>query len=432
MKRMILSVGAAMAAAMAGAAVETVSPKGGETVELLPSSQRRVMALATQDERIAALEAMDKAGEKGVWRRTHSLRLRWRTTAGEAGPWKVELWRDGGDGARETHWVDDGVEKLSDENGVSTYEWRVPRANLELGRAYCWKVTGGIKCDVWEHGSTVGGVCPTCGKNQAAGASDTARFVNAANPPRWIAVEGRVGNMRDLGGWRTTDGRRVRQGMIYRGQALNDNSVNGERRGRNRLMVEDVDYLKGTLGVKTELDLRSPREIADLAASPLGDVHPAFLDALRRHFRRLGQVGHGGELPRVLRRAQLSRLFPLHRGRGPDGRARLRPQRRPRRVAPRPGGGMGIDLLSPAPRNEKPERMERQAPFRRGVCEVWRGRRHVAAAHRALPARLRRDGSGDRRLQVHHAGVSGHPVACGAKNFFQIFEPSRGGRVLSL
>ena len=271
LKRMILSVGAAMAAAMAGAAVETVSPNGGETVELLPSSQRRVMALATQDERIAALEAMDKAGEKGVWRRTHSLRLRWRTTAGEAGPWKVELWRDGGDGARETHWVDDGVEKLSDENGVSTYEWRVPRANLELGRAYCWKVTGGIKCDVWEHGSTVGGVCPTCGKNQAAGASDTARFVNAANPPRWIAVEGRVGNMRDLGGWRTTDGRRVRQGMIYRGQALNDNSVNGERRGRNRLMVEDVDYLKGTLGVKTELDLRSPREIADLAASPLGD-----------------------------------------------------------------------------------------------------------------------------------------------------------------
>ena len=271
MKRMILSVGAAMAAAMAGAAVETVSPNGGETVELLPSSQRRVMALATQDERIAALEAMDKAGEKGVWRRTHSLRLRWRTTAGEAGPWKVELWRDGGDGARKTHWVDDGVEKLSDENGVSTYEWRVPRANLELGRAYCWKVTGGIKCDVWEHGSTVGGVCPTCGKNQAAGASDTARFVNAANPPRWIAVEGRVGNMRDLGGWRTTDGRRVRQGMIYRGQALNDNSVNGELRGRNRLMVEDVDYLKGTLGVKTELDLRSPREIADLAASPLGD-----------------------------------------------------------------------------------------------------------------------------------------------------------------
>ena len=46
-----------MANCRTAGAVETVSPKGGETVELLPSSQRRVMALATQDERIAALEA---------------------------------------------------------------------------------------------------------------------------------------------------------------------------------------------------------------------------------------------------------------------------------------------------------------------------------------------------------------------------------------
>ena len=57
----------------------------------------------------------------------------------------------------------------------------MPRANLELGRAYCWKVTGGIKCDVWEHGSTVGGVCPTCGKNQAAGADRTGALAYVLN-----------------------------------------------------------------------------------------------------------------------------------------------------------------------------------------------------------------------------------------------------------
>lgn len=100
--------------------------------------------------------------------------------------------------------------------------------------------------------------------------SEIASFKTEDFAPRWMAIEGRVGNMRDLGGRKTVDGRRVKQGMIYRGQGLNDNSTTGEIRGRNRLTAADVEYMTGTLGIKTDLDQRSPGEVADMTASPLG------------------------------------------------------------------------------------------------------------------------------------------------------------------
>ena len=95
-------------------------------------------------------------------------------------------------------------------------------------------------------------------------------FATEDLPPRWIELEGRVSNFRDLGGWRTEDGRRVKTGLLFRSQAFNDNSVNGEIPGRNRLMVEDVSFLVESLGLKTDLDLRSDRERSTLSASPAG------------------------------------------------------------------------------------------------------------------------------------------------------------------
>ena len=77
-------------------------------------------------------------------------------------------------------------------------------------------------------------------------------------------------NIRDLGGWHTADGRRVRQGMIFRGRALNSNSVTGESPGRNCLTMEDLYYFTRTLGIRTDLDLRSKGEVADMKESPLG------------------------------------------------------------------------------------------------------------------------------------------------------------------
>ena len=59
--------------------------------------------------------------------------------------------------------------------------------------------------------------------------------------------------------------------MAYRGQGLNDNSVTGEMPGKNRLTADDLRYMTENLGIRTDLDLRSNGETADMKMSPLGE-----------------------------------------------------------------------------------------------------------------------------------------------------------------
>lgn len=72
--------------------------------------------------------------------------------------------------------------------------------------------------------------------------------------PRAIALEG-ASNLRDLGGWRVADGRRVRCGIVFRSASL------------ARLTERDVATLAG-LGIRTVCDLRGERE-AEYAPSRL-------------------------------------------------------------------------------------------------------------------------------------------------------------------
>jgi protein-tyrosine phosphatase len=69
-----------------------------------------------------------------------------------------------------------------------------------------------------------------------------------APPARLIALEG-APNFRDLGGYMTADGRRVRYGQLFRSGVLAD------------LSDTDLDRL-AAFGIKTIVDLRSPEEIA--------------------------------------------------------------------------------------------------------------------------------------------------------------------------
>lgn len=74
-----------------------------------------------------------------------------------------------------------------------------------------------------------------------------------ADLPRTISIDG-VSNTRDIGGYKTMDGTyRVRQGMIYRGAA-----IDGLSEEAKQTMLE-------TYGIKTDLDLRG-----QLKESPLG------------------------------------------------------------------------------------------------------------------------------------------------------------------
>ncbi len=262
---------AALAATVVSAAIIPVSPVGGGVVARVPDAQKKVMDLATLEERIALFRQDREKGGKVIrhdqfWRKATPLKLAWRVTEGETGPWKIEIATNPDLTDPEIRYVsvksvDPATGRETDKDigglGGEVVSYTVPRANFEIARTYWWRVTGlGKPAKDQKKSRTV--------------RSETTSFTTEDRAPRWIEIEGKVWNIRDFGGWRTTDGRRVRQGMAFRGQGLNNNSVTGERQGRNRLTVEDVKYFTQTLGIKTDLDLRSKGETADLAESPLG------------------------------------------------------------------------------------------------------------------------------------------------------------------
>lgn len=80
---------------------------------------------------------------------------------------------------------------------------------------------------------------------------------------RLVSLDGCV-NFRDLGGWRTGDGRRVRRGLVFRSDAL------------HRLTADDLARLRGALGVRTLIDLRSSHEVTSEGCGPLAEPPTAY------------------------------------------------------------------------------------------------------------------------------------------------------------
>ena len=85
--------------------------------------------------------------------------------------------------------------------------------------------------------------------------SSQVRSFKTLDAPRTVYIPG-VSNVRDLGGKKTTDGRRVKYGLVFRGADFAHLTDDGKRKA--------VDIL----GIKTELDLRSS---VKNGKSPLGD-----------------------------------------------------------------------------------------------------------------------------------------------------------------
>ena len=148
-------------------------------------------------------------------------------------------------------------------------------------------------------------------------ATATRKFMTDATAPRLINVPG-IPNVRDLGGRVGLDGKRMRQGLIYRTAGLNDNPEDidfltwaqcraefeagtltnhpcwqaghmakiyrGEHdandwhrvpiasdRGRERLTDAARKIMLDKLCIRTDLDLRGTGEVAGMKVSPLGD-----------------------------------------------------------------------------------------------------------------------------------------------------------------
>ena len=82
------------------------------------------------------------------------------------------------------------------------------------------------------------------------GESKIDKFHVADLPMRVLSVEG-AANIRDVGGWKTLDGKKVAYGKLYRGGMLNGHN------GGPKLTEDGIYTMAQRLGIKLELDLRS-------------------------------------------------------------------------------------------------------------------------------------------------------------------------------
>ena len=77
--------------------------------------------------------------------------------------------------------------------------------------------------------------------------------------PKWHEPKG-ISNMRDFGGWTGLGGKKVRTGRVYRSATLNG------------VKPEGVKYMTETLGIVTDLDLRTPEVVKKCGSkTPLGE-----------------------------------------------------------------------------------------------------------------------------------------------------------------
>ena len=97
-------------------------------------------------------------------------------------------------------------------------------------------------------------------------------------PDRLLALEA-VHNFRDLGGYATTDGRVTRWHTLFRADGL------------HRLSPADVESLR-TLGLRTVIDLRTDRELAERGRFPVERL-PGVVPPPARHRRHLGPPAPG-------------------------------------------------------------------------------------------------------------------------------------------
>lgn len=77
--------------------------------------------------------------------------------------------------------------------------------------------------------------------------------IKTADTPRVLSVEG-LYQVRDIGNWKTVDGKRIKQGLLIRGTELD-----GAVESRYHLTNDALYDMLTVFGIKTDLDLREPQ-----------------------------------------------------------------------------------------------------------------------------------------------------------------------------
>lgn len=225
-----------MSALLLLAALAIVAPKDGAVVPTLKDGQKAYFA-AGRAERLSCMdsdEGRDLLFKTGAT--PQPLKLAW---AGETNAvYQLSITAPGGRPAQE----------FVVSNRTAVYV-----LNLMIGTEYTWSV-----------------------RPFGAAEATTATFRTEDVPPRLLRADG-VSNLRDLGGWKTEDGRRVRQNMVFRSAGLRASSkakgpLFGGRveLGARRVTDAGLETLRTELAVKTDLELRTPQETAGMETTLLG------------------------------------------------------------------------------------------------------------------------------------------------------------------
>ena len=119
---------------------------------------------------------------------------------------------------------------FSDAKVYRTADEYYKLSNLYIGQTYYWKVSFEDEDDNIVE-------------------SAVATFTTTDQGPRNLKIDG-VTNSRDLGGWTTKDGKKVKQGMLYRTAKISKTEKEYITAAGKKTMLEE-------LGIKSELDLRS-------------------------------------------------------------------------------------------------------------------------------------------------------------------------------
>lgn len=234
MNRILLLVLALCSLSAFAGRLELMLPREGSVVPTLSEGQRAFFA--TPD-----AERLAKAGD-AVYR-TDLLALGWypKPTVfvwtginSRKEKLRFRIWRE-----------TDGV-CVCDTNFVHLTAGRFEWDNFRIGTRYRWELE-------------------VSGKEAQQGT-----FRTEDRPPRLIRVPG-VPNVRDLGGWKTADGRRVKQGVLYRSANVCENAEEcPDGKPLLRLDAAGQHFMTNALGIRTELDLRAPEACKGLEGSPLG------------------------------------------------------------------------------------------------------------------------------------------------------------------
>lgn len=187
--------------------IKLIYPQNGAQVSLMTEKQKEFLSVQrgnvdTEDIDWKNLTKKDKEDDSVP----KSIRFKWESDM----PVKVRIWENG------TSFV------IDSEIDADFFEV----TNFKIGTRYLWQVIS---------------------ENDQ---SEIFEFTTEDVAPRWIKVDGTT-NVRDCGGWKTRDNKRVKQGLLYRGSELNSH-VN--------ITAAGLACLKNQLKIKSVMDLRGEGE----------------------------------------------------------------------------------------------------------------------------------------------------------------------------